>query len=81
MIQQLLILLFGLLFGTRPTNDLHKKVGLKEQIEAYLIRYAHIIVPILFLMMIILFVILCYALVGVSAVESGVQYNHFQDVI
>ena len=66
--------------------DLHRaepieKVDLKEQLEAFLIRYAHIFVPILFVIFIILFVMLCYALVGVSATESGTQYNHFQDVI
>lgn len=60
---------------------LHKKLGRKEQFESYLLRYSHIIVPILFVMLILLFVVLCYALLGVSATESGTQYNHFQDVI
>lgn len=66
--------------------DLHRatpneKIYLKKEIEAYLIKYAHILIPILFVIMLTLFVMLCFALVGVSAVESGTTYNHIKDVI
>ena len=52
-----------------------------SRVEAWLLAHANIIVPILLVLMMIMFVVVAYALVGVSATESGVQYNHLQDVI
>ena len=83
-IQFLLILLVG-----TPKN---KKARLGKQennqfspflntIEMWAMRYAHIILPICLIMLMILFVALCYAIIGVSATDSGLQYNHLKDVI
>ena len=60
---------------------LHKKTSLNDKIEAWALSHAHIILPLCIIALLILFVCLMYAIVGVSAVESGVEYNHFADVI
>jgi len=50
--------------------------------EARLNSYAHIIVPILLIILMILISMLFVAVLGhVSATESGVVYNHLKDVI
>lgn len=50
-------------------------------VESFLLGHANIIVPVLILILLVLFVCLAYAIVGVSAVESGNYYNHFAEVI
>lgn len=60
---------------------LHKKVSRTEEMEAWILSHAYIFVPLLLVLMVIMFVVVAYALIGVSATESGVTYNHFQDVI
>lgn len=60
---------------------LHKKTTTNEKIDEWALNHAHIILPLAILALLILFAMLCYAIVGVSAVESGVQYNHLADVI
>ena len=82
-IQFLLILLVG-----TPKN---KKVRLAKQenkISPFLnkladvaLRYAHIILPLFLIILMVLFVFLCYTVVGGSATDSGLTYNHLQDVI
>lgn len=54
---------------------------LMEKIESWAIAHATIILMVCFAMLIALFVVLIFALTGVSATDSGIQYNHFQDVI
>lgn len=55
------------------------------KINGWAIAYAHIILPICVLILVCLVVSLIltvvYTIVGVSAVESGVYYNHLKDVI
>lgn len=63
---------------------LHPKVtpvSTEEKIESWALGHAHILLPLAFIILGILFVLLCYAIVGVSATESGSVYNHLQDVI
>ena len=82
-LQFLLILLVG-----TPKN---KKVRLAKQetndspflnkLDDWACRNAHIIFPICLIVLMVLFVFLCYAVIGVSATDSGLQYNHLQDVI
>ena len=52
-----------------------------SKFETWTLAHANIIVPILFVLMMIMFVVVVYGIVGASATESGIQYNHFQDVI
>ena len=54
---------------------------LMNKLDDWALKHAHIILPLAFIMLLFLFVAVCFALVGVSATDSGVQYNHFQDVI
>ena len=60
---------------------LAKKKTFMEKVDDFALTYAHIILPLAILILLSLFVMLCFAMVGVSATESGVKYNHFQDVI
>ena len=60
---------------------LNKKASTNDKIEEWALAHAHIILPLCLVILFILFILLCYAIVGVSATDSGVQYNHLQDVI
>jgi putative effector of murein hydrolase LrgA (UPF0299 family) len=63
---------------------LHKqnsKSSFLEMAEKCIMSNVHIILPICIIIMLILFALLCFAIVGVSATDSGLNYNHFQDVI
>ena len=82
-IQFLLILLVG-----TPKNKKARLEKQKDDISPFLnkldewaMRNVHIILPICLITLMILFVLLCYAIIGVSATDSGLQYNHFQEVI
>ena len=48
---------------------------IEMKLEDWVWRHAHILLPIFIMLGIILFVLLCYAICGVSAVESGTQYR------
>lgn len=54
---------------------LAKKLTPEEKVEAWTKAHAHILLPILIVMLILLCLGLCFALVGVSAVESGTMRN------
>ena len=54
---------------------LAKRLTLEEKLEAWTKVHAHILLPILIVMLIALFIGLCFTLVGVSAVESGTMRN------
>ena len=67
---------------------LHKKDDVSSflnriemKIEDWVFRYAHILLPLFIIMGLILFVMLCFAIIGVSATESGVQYNQFKNIV
>ena len=49
--------------------------NLWRRIEAWAIAHATILIPLFVIMGLLLFVMLCYTLCGVSAVESGTQYR------
>lgn len=60
---------------------LHKKLTLTERIEAMVLKYAYILLPLAIITLFILFVLVCFAIVGVSATDSGVQYNSMEKII
>ena len=62
---------------------LHKEENFSfmEKIDDWAIRHAHILLPLCIIIFLVLFVLLCYALVGVSATDSGVKYNQFERII
>ena len=45
------------------------------RIEAWAIAHATILIPLFVIIGLFLFIMLCYTLCGVSAVESGTQYR------
>lgn len=63
--------------------SLHKKESetVSMKLERFVLAHANIIFPLLILLLLILFVCLCYAICGVSATDSGVKYNHLKDVV
>jgi hypothetical protein len=64
---------------TYPFND--KTSILLDKVEAWALSHATLILFIAMAFLIALFTVLMFAIVGVSATESGVQYNHLGDVI
>ena len=81
----ILIFLITGIFGTsnNPVR-LQKKPTMKdrkEKFNCWIERNFGIIALIIMLFALISFVIVCYLVVGVSAVESGNYYNHLGGVI
>jgi len=60
---------------------LYKKTTPEEELEAIVLKYAYILFPAAIIILLLLFVGLCFAICGVSAVDSGATYNHLADVI
>ena len=54
---------------------------LMDKVEEWVLTHATLCLFVAMAFMIALFTVLLFAIVGVSATESGVQYNHFGDVI
>ena len=52
-----------------------------RRIEAYCIEHALFFFTLFIILSLLLFVVLIYALVGVSATESGTVYNQFNNII
>lgn len=65
------------------------RLGKKEEsnssvmarIDEWALNHAHILLPISIIIALCLFTALCYAIVGVSATESGSVYNQLQRII
>lgn len=88
MIQKILTSLLILITGIFGTSNnpvrLQKKPTMKdrkEKFNCWIQRNFGIIALIIMLFALISFVIVCYLVVGVSAVESGNYYNHLGGVI
>lgn len=88
MIQKILTSLLILITGIFGTSNnpvrLQKKPTMKdrkEKFNCWIERNFGIIALIIMLFALISFVIVCYLVVGVSAVESGNYYNHLGGVI
>ena len=65
-----------------PANLYPKKeTKLADKIELWLNAHAFPILLILTLVLMILLIALVYAVVGVSATDSGTYFNHIKDVI
>ena len=55
--------------------------SLFEKIEAFLMRHASFFLAISLIVLMALFIFLCYAICGISATESGTLYNHWEEII
>ena len=85
LIHSLILSLWILLVGIpTPKNSLHKKPTKKDLLEGincWVERNFYIIALAAIVFLLIVFVITCFLVVGFSATESGLLYNHFQEVI
>ncbi len=86
LLQFLLVGLQFLLVGNQdvPKYDLRKKPTSDDAMKGlneFLQRNFYIICVLAIIFLLIMFVICCYMIVGMSAVESGVTYNHIGDII
>ena len=52
-----------------------------DKIDEWALNHAHILLPISIIIALCLFIALCYAIVGVSATESGSVYNQLENII
>lgn len=77
-----LLSLFGYTFETEPAR-LGKKVEIsfEDKLESFVNKHALFFIVISCLILSVLFCALIFALTGFSATESGLQYNHFMEVI
>ena len=81
-----LITLFGFNSEPQPVR-LQKKVEvsygdkIKERLTDWANAHAFLILFVLFAVLTGLIICLVFSLTGLSATESGLQYNHFKDVI
>lgn len=55
--------------------------SLMARIDEWALNHAHILLPISIIIALCLFTALCYAIVGVSATESGSVYNQLENII
>lgn len=82
----LLLMLQGLILGNRnvPKHDLRKRKTTSDamkSLNSFIERNFPIICLASILFLLIMFVIVCYAIVGVSATESGAVYYHMEKII
>ena len=52
-----------------------------DYVEAWVLTHATLVLLVSICLLMALFVTLIFVMTGVSATESGVQYNHFGDII
>ena len=58
-----------------------KSSDVMTRIDDWALNHAHILLPISIIIALCLFIALCYAIVGVSATESGSVYNQLENII
>ena len=51
------------------------------KMEQWAYRNAHILLPLFIIIALVLFILLCFAICGASATESGIKYNQFERLI
>ena len=57
------------------------KSSVMTRIDDWALNHAHILLPISIIIALCLFIALCYAIVGVSATESGSVYNQLEKIV
>ena len=67
--------------GKQEHNNVSPFDLLCGRIEAFLLRHASFFLIIAVIVLMALFIALCFALCGSGATESGVVYNHLEEVI
>ena len=62
-------------------NNVHEDFSFMDKVEALAIRHAPLLFILAIVILLALFVTLIFVITGVSATESGVQYNQFDKII
>lgn len=57
------------------------KSSVMARIDDWALNHAHILLPISIIIALCLLIALCYAIVGVSATESGSVYNQLEKIV
>ena len=83
MIQELLVLIMGNVDNDRPVRleKREPKMNIKKMLNNWVYRNFGIIALVAIILLFIIFVWVCFTIVGFSGTESGLQYNHFQDIV
>ena len=76
-----LTLLLSMVFSNKSLYRKPTMEDFKKEINLWVTRNFGIIAIVSIIFLLIVFLWVCFALVGVSATDSGVQYNHFHEVI
>lgn len=79
-LQLLLLSIFSMFNNDTPVR-LNKPLTLSEKINIWTEKNFYLLCFIAIVGCLIIFCIVCFIVVGASAVESGNMYNHIQDVI
>ena len=58
-----------------------KSSDIMTRIDDWALNHAHILLPISIIIALCLLIALCYAIVGVSATESGSVYNQLEKIV
>jgi hypothetical protein len=77
-----------LLIGDNPTGQVRlekrpqqNRWTISRKIEAFIARHFYLIMVLFMLILLVAFVIVCFAIVGASATDSGVTYNAMEQII
>ena len=65
----------------RKEDNVSPLINLNRKLEAFILSHASFFLSIFIIIGLILFVVLCYAIIGVSATESGTVYNQMRNII
>ena len=77
-----------LLIGDNPTGQVRlekrpqqNRWTISRKIEAYIARHFYLIMGLFMLILLVVFITVCFAIVGASATDSGVTYNAMERII
>lgn len=67
--------------GKKEESNSSVMARIETRIDEWALNHVHILLPISIIIALCLFIALCYAIVGVSATESGSVYNQLENII
>ena len=56
-------------------------MSIQDRIEQFVLNHAWFFLSLAIILLLVLFIIICMAMCGASATESGLQYNQFENII
>ena len=82
-----LSLLQYLLVGDNPTGQVRlqkqqkTRTEIRRRLEAYIARHFYLIMILVVVLLLAIFVTVCFLIVGASATDSGITYNAMEQII